>query len=161
MSDQPTLSGAAAFRQRSRKQEEGEVLELSSGMVVKVRRPNETKLIQSGQIPGHLAVSSINIQQGKSSPADLKNYATMIRLYAKLTVVDPVVVDGDPADGSNEISVDDLDSTELNEIYLYVTVGMDGLRQFRQERQRAAPGSDSQPVSGDQAERPLRSQEPR
>ena len=45
MSDQPKSSGAAAFRERAKKQQEGELLELSSGMVVKVRRPNETRLI--------------------------------------------------------------------------------------------------------------------
>src|SRR4051812_14283742 len=109
MSNEHVLSGAAAFRERSKKQQEGEVLELSSGMVVKVRRPNETKLIQEGVIPSRLAMSSINIQQQKSNPEDVKNLAALQRLYARLTVIAPVVVEGEPT-GDNEISVDDFDS---------------------------------------------------
>ena len=149
MSNQ-TLSGAAAFRERSQRQQEGEILELSSGMVVKVRRPNDTKLIQEGHIPAQLAMSSINIQQQKATPQDLKNFAALQRLYARLTVVDPVVVEGEPQ-GDNEISIDDFDSGELSEIYLYATGGMDGLKQFRQGRQSLLAGSDSQALPGNAA----------
>src|SRR3954465_13207063 len=111
MSNQPPLSGAAAFRERSKKQQEGELLELSSGMVVKVRRPNESKLIQEGHIPARLAMSSINIQQQKANPEDIRNLAALQRLYARLTVIDPVVVEGDPSEEA-EISVDHFDSSE-------------------------------------------------
>src|SRR3954447_149640 len=158
MSNQ-TLSGAAAFRERAKKQQEGEILELSSGMVVKVRRPNESKLIQEGHIPAQLAMSSINIQQQKATAADIKNLAALQRLYARLTVTNPVVVEGEPT-GDNEISVDDFDSGELTEIFLYATGGMDGLNQFRTQRQGLPTGPDSTAVSGDAAERPVRAEEP-
>src|SRR4051794_1715090 len=125
MSNQ-VLSGAAAFRERSKRQQEGEILELASGMVVKVRRPNESKLIQEGHIPARLAMSSINIQMEKAGPEDVKNLATLQRLYARLTIIVPTVVDGEP-EGDDQISIDDLNPDELSEIYLYATGGMDGL----------------------------------
>jgi hypothetical protein len=149
MSNQ-VLSGAAAFRERSQKRQEGEVLELSSGMVVKVRRPNENKLIQEGHVPSQLAMSAINIQLGKAGPADLKNFAALQQVYTRLTVVHPVVVAGEPT-GDNEISIDDFESDELNEIYLYATGGMDGLRSFREGRQSLSAGPDSESLSGDAA----------
>jgi hypothetical protein len=149
MSNKP-LSGAAAFHERAKKQQEGELLELSSGMVVRVRRPNETKLIQEGHIPAQLAMSSINIQQQKATPADLKNFASLQRLYATLTVVDPVVVDRQ-TEQDNEVSVDDFDSGELSEIYLYATGGMAGLKQFRQRGQGIPARPDSQALSGNAA----------
>src|SRR3954452_7363949 len=117
------LSGAAAFRERRKQQEEGELLELSTGMVVRVRRPQESRLIQEGQIPANLAISSINIQQEKANPQDLKNFAALQRLYVRLTVVDPVVVDDNPTD--EQVTVDDFDQTEQTEIYMYATGGMD------------------------------------
>src|SRR4051812_32091894 len=126
MTDQQNLSGAAAFRERSRKQEEGEIVELSSGMVIKLRRPNEAMLIQNGQVPSQLAMSSVNATLAKASAVDLKNYVTLQRLYARLALVDPVVVEGEPSN-DGEISIDDLNSLELNDIYFYVTGGMDGL----------------------------------
>src|SRR4051794_6977503 len=150
MSNQPKVSGAAAFRERAKKQQEGEVLTLSSGMVVKVRRPNDTKLIQEGHIPAQLAMSSINIQQQKATPQDLKNFAALQRLYARLTVVDPVVVEGEPQ-GDDQVSVDDFDSGELSEIYLYATGGMDGLSRFRQGRQSLPAGPDSKTLPGNAA----------
>src|SRR3954470_22634967 len=149
MSNQ-TLSGAAAFRERAKKQQEGEILELSSGMVVKVRRPNESKLIQEGTIPSRLAMSSINIQQQKANPEDVKNLAALQRLYARLTVIAPVVVESEPT-GDNEISVDDFDSGELTEIFFYATGGMDGLNQFRTQRQSLPAGPDRAALPGDAA----------
>lgn len=159
MSDELTLSGAAAFRDRSKRQEAGELLELPSGMVVKVRRPNENKLIQNGHIPAQLAMSSLNIQMQKATAADLKNMAALQRLYARLTVVDPVVVEGEPS-SDTEISVDDFNSDELTEVYFYAIGGLDGLRRFRERGQSLPAGPNSEALSGDEAERPVRPEEP-
>src|SRR4051794_17364979 len=119
MTDQPPLSGAAAFRDRFKQQEAGETLKLSSGKVVKIKRPNEAALIRNGVVPSQLALSSVNVMTGRATPIDMKNMVALQQLYAKLALIDPVVVEGEPSN-DNEISVDWLDSSELSEIYFYV-----------------------------------------
>jgi len=159
MSDQKKLSGAAAFRARAKKQDEGEMLELSSGMVIRIRRPNENKLIQNGEIPAALVMSSVNVQLQRPTPNDLVGYAKLQRLYVRLAVVDPVIVEGEPSN-DNEVSADAFNTDELQEIYTYVAGGMDGLRRFREERQRIFAGSAKPEIPGDTSERPVRTEEP-
>ncbi len=153
------LSGAAAFRDRARKYDEGELLELSTGMTVKVRRPNEAKLIQNGEVPTTLVMSAVNVQTQKAGPNDLKNYAALQRLYTRLAVINPKVVEGEPT-SDDEVSIDVFTPEELQEVYLYVTGGMDGLIRFRTQRQRLLTGLDLSKIPGDETERPVRPQEP-
>lgn len=159
MTDETGRMDASAFRVRHATEQAGTDLTLLSGAKVRVRRPQINALIQNGVIPGALVMSSVNVAKQQIGPNDLKNYIQLKRLYARLTLLEPAAVEGDP-ENDDQISLDWLSDDEIDELYNYATGGMDGLEQFRKERQELFTGSDREEVPRDQAKRPVRPEEP-
>lgn len=131
------VTGAAAFRERSQKRTHGEVIQLSSGVSVRIKRPSISGLIKTGQLPSELASAAVKIQSGAATTSnDMKMFVEYNERIAKLSLIEPRVVDN-PNYDNNEISFDDLEDGDQTEILLYVNGGLDALAKFREERSGA------------------------
>lgn len=127
-------TGASAFRDRSKKRTDGEYLELSSGVTIRIKRPSISGLIKSGQLPSELASAAVKIQSGSPTTSnDMKLFVEYNERIARLSLIEPRVVDTPDYD-NGEISFDDLEDTDQTEILLYVNGGLDALAKFREER---------------------------
>lgn len=156
MEESPT--SASEFRDRAERMKSGEYITLSTGMRVKVRRPNASKLIQDGILPGKFIIASINLSTGRATAQDVVDNNRAKRLMASLTLVEPRVAKSSEA-SDGEITIDMLLEEEIDEIYYYASGGLDNLEKFRQNRDGGTPGPDSETVSGDETERPVRTED--
>ena len=141
---------AEQFRSRRQEREQGELVELESGITVRLHQPQVSKMIADGVIPGFLINASLNVQMGQATDKDLENNTKLKRTMVKHTVMEPQVVDNEP--GDNQITLDDLTDQEIDEIYYYANGGMENLRKFRSGRQGGSPRPNSEEVSGDAPE---------
>lgn len=142
------ITKATALKERAIKQEHGDVVELVTGNVFRLRRPNLGSLVSNGAVPSNLAQSAINVERDNGSEKDLKNYLELQRLVTKLALVEPRISESEhPNYDAGEIALSDLTDEEIQEIYMYVQGGDDILRRFREERQRALAGFDMPQVS--------------
>lgn len=153
--EQPELqpSSAAAFRDRSRKINEGEVIKLDSGLVVRARRPSVTLMVQAGQIPASLAASALKYDSGREiSDRDVKRLYELKVVVTKAALITPKIVDK-PADqlADDEILITDLVETDIDNVYMFVQVGLEVLNKFRAQRQGLLTGPDSETLPGDEA----------
>jgi hypothetical protein len=129
--NQKQVSDVAAFKKRAQANAHGEVLELPSGLSVKVRRPSVTALIKTGHIPADVAAAMQNVAPGKQLQGnDMKKYLELLDLIVLNSVVEPkVVASGQQADDA--ISVDDLDDLDKQFVMQYVQSGVTDLTPFR------------------------------
>ena len=139
---------ASQFRDRAAREQKGETLELTSGITVTVRRPSITNMVRSGVIPGQLAGAALKYDKNQPmSERDVQRLFEMKQIVVKHALVTPRVVE-DPNYDNNEIAFTDLNEDEINDIYMYVQVGLVELTKFRTQRSGDAAGSDSSEVPG-------------
>ena len=135
-------TGASQFRDDAKKRNEGELITLQSGHVLRVGRPSVNNLVKTGQLPSELANAAIKMQSGGSiNDHDMKKYVEYNERIVKLSVVSPKIVDT-PNYDNDEISIEDLSDDERNEILLFVNGGLEALAKFRGERPSVPTGSD-------------------
>lgn len=132
------VSSAQQFKQRRLEKERGELLTLSSGLVVRVRRPEVSRLISKGLIPANLVQVFLNVQ-GKQTdnmkPEDLEKLLQFQRVVAEYSFVEPVVTES-PDYSAGQISIDDIDESDLEDVWAYVNGGLTAVESFRTERNR-------------------------
>lgn len=145
------VSSAGRFRDRATKREEGELLTLSSGETVKVRRPSITNMVKAQIVPANVAGAALKFDSGKPmSDRDVQRLFELKEIVTRAALLSPKIVK-EPNYDHDEISFDDLTEDEINDVYMYVQVGLEELTKFREKRQRDASGPDSDTVPGDQA----------
>lgn len=145
------VSSAGRFRDRATKRQEGELLTLSSGETVKVRRPSITNMVKSGQVPANVAGAALKFDSGKPmSDRDVQRLFELKEIVTRAALLSPRVTK-EPNYDNDEIAFDDLTEDEINDVYMYVQVGLEELSKFREKRQRDAARSDSEPLPGDEA----------
>lgn len=146
-------SSAARFRDRAKTAAEGEYLSLSSGESVKVRRPSITNMVKAGIVPANVAGAALKFDSGKPmTDRDVQRLFELKQIVVTNALVSPKVVAGEPNYDNDEIAFDNLTEDEINDIYMYVQVGLVELTKFREKRQRDAAGSNSEQVPGDETE---------
>jgi hypothetical protein len=160
-------SNASAFKKRTKQLEEPQLVELDDDLVVKVRRPYIGALIQKGIIPGQLAAAQIRAQQAVAygrelSDKDAERLTKLRTTMVILSVVEPRVKPANetPDYDNGEISITDLSDAEILAIYTFIQGGAEALEQFRNIGQSVSDGPDSEEVSRNPTERPIRSQKP-
>lgn len=149
MSEQLAPTSGAAWR---RAREEGEVITLASGNIVRVRAVPLDHLITSGRIPDILtpiAAKALWTDTEASVVADqvevAKGFVELINLVVPAALLTPRVVETPTAD--DEISLADIDFQDKLTLFNLATGGAAMLRQFRiQQEKRMEPVSDSQDV---------------
>lgn len=149
--DAAPTSRAARFRDRTQKAKEGEELLLTSGETVTVRRPSITNMVKAGIVPSNVAGAALKFDQGKQmSDRDIQRLFELKQIVVTNALVSPKIAT-EPNYDADEIAFDDLTEDEINDVYMYVQVGLEELTRFREKRQRDAARSDSDQVPGDEA----------
>jgi hypothetical protein len=127
-------TNASAFRKRSQEMEKGELLLLVSGNTVRVRRPSITAMVKSGQVPANVAGAALKFDSGKPmSDRDVTRLFELKQIVTTHALMAPKIVEGTPDYDNNEISIDDLTEDEINDVYMYVQVGLEKLYSFRKK----------------------------
>jgi len=146
-------TSAQEFKKRRQAREQGEPLELPSGLVVKVRRPEIPKLIADELIPADLVQEFIKVQSDTSNlnATQLVKLMQFQKAMAKHALLEPKIVD-EPNYDSGEISIDDLDQDDLDVVWSYVNGGSKAVAQFREQRDKLLSGHTLQEVSESQTE---------
>lgn len=142
------ISSAQQFKKRREAREQGDVLTLSSGLVVRLIRPEITKMIAKGLMPSSM-VQTFMAFEGKTDKAvkaeDIEAILGFQRVVAVNAVVEPKVVEQDADYDANEINVDDLEAEDLSEIWAFANGGSEAVELFRKERDsRLSVGLDSE-----------------
>lgn len=133
----PTITPASTWKARAT----GEINELPSGAMVRIRRPSILALARTGNIPNPLAVAVIRhlvVDEAETITADqqVKSYQDNAMVYASIAAVsltEPrIILDRIPDYDSGEIAPEDLSTTDLIYIYNYVMgVVIDETANFR------------------------------
>lgn len=144
-----TVSSAQQFKQAREAREKGDVITLSSGLSVRLKRPDVTQMISRGLIPSNMVQGFMSLQgkdQSKITGEDVATILQFQREMAKHALTEPKVVD-EPNYDNGEISIDDLSSDDLGEVWQYVNGGLEAVEKFRKERNTGVlPGLDSQEI---------------
>ena len=134
MAELNVTSGKAWRRLR----EEGQLVELPSGFVARLRPVGLIELWKLGKIPDTLTsvvVELLTAQQMeteralKNATENMKNIAALYDVVCTAAFIEPRVVDNPVAD--NEISADDIDQADKEYILSWVNAPAVALRRFR------------------------------
>jgi hypothetical protein len=131
------ISSAQQFKQRREARDQGDIFTLSSGLSVLLKRPNITRMIAKGLIPPNLVQRFMDLESAGISKTvkaeDIEAVLQLQRAIAPEALISPKVVDTPDYD-NNEINIEDLDDSDLEEIWTYVNGGLEAVESFRQER---------------------------
>jgi hypothetical protein len=152
---QPKPTGASYFRQRTEKDRQGEPVQIGE-VTFLVGRPSLASLTDKKIIPSELAAAATNVQQKMSkglpiSPKEYEGYSRFEQLMVMNSVRSPKIVERDADYDSGQISISDLSDTETTELMMFIQGGLEALRSFRVQRQRAIARLGSDTVSRDEA----------
>lgn len=136
---QLNLSNGAFFRDKRRERTKKEIVELPSGAVVEMSRPDTVKMLREGKIPASVAVSVQNI--AKNGEVDLtgehfKDYLKTLDVVVCASIVTPEVRQGEVSEedyAKNIISVDDIELKDKEFVFAYAEGGSKDLSQFRDQ----------------------------
>lgn len=131
------VTSAQQFLERRKAREEGALVTLPSGLVVRLGRPSVTKLVASDIIPGDAAAALANAQAG--GKVDVKKLQELATIIAKQAIKEPVVSDN-PDYEKGEVSIDDFDDEDIEFIVQYVQSGNQDIAKFRQLRSGSTAG---------------------
>lgn len=117
--------------------EEGELVPLISGRVVRVRPVALDQMILSGELPDFLTAiaaktlwATPELETALSDQVELaKNYFNLVNLIVKQTVIEPAIVDTNPSE--SEVLLVDISLQERIEIFNMAQQPAEALRSFR------------------------------
>lgn len=145
------ITSAETFKKLA-EERKGTLVELPSGIVVKIGKPFVSDMVAAGEIPGEL----INIALGQKTQGETdketaaKTSKLMNHLVAKAVLEPKIVLEGEPDYDKGEISIKDISDFDRTFIYTHVQEGVvNRLNKFRDEQPGTTSGSNSKPVSGD------------
>ena len=134
------VTSAAEWR---RFREEGEIVPLSSGRVVRLRPVALDKLILSGELPDILTPIAAHTLWGNQADNDkvlteqvdmAKSYFELVNRIVAMVLMEPVVVTADPQD--DQVLIDDISLQERVEIFTLAQQPAEGLRAFREQQEK-------------------------
>lgn len=127
------LTPTSEIKKLKEEREKGTLVELPSGIVVSIRKPDISKMLVEGEIPSELmsiAVGKENIDS--LDPDGIKRGIELMNLMVKHSLVSPKAVDKDPKDG--EILISDLSEEDKSFIVGEAQTEVGKLKPFRSER---------------------------
>lgn len=128
------LTPAAEIRRKAKETiVEGKLVELPSGIVLRLARPSLAVMLKTGKIPGSLVSAAIKQMQGSTpmTPEQVKESIEVVELILMESVKEPTLVKENPTEG--QICLDDLSDEDRGFIFQYVQTGALDLRPFRRE----------------------------
>lgn len=124
-------SSAADIKAQAKKDQEGIILELPSGLKIRIRRPSLPKMLKEGVVPSDLVSAAIRQVQGEKSMnlQQIQDSIRVMEVILRQAILEPRVVESNPQD--NEITIDDLSDDDRGFAFSYVQSGATDLRPFR------------------------------
>jgi hypothetical protein len=129
------LTPASEIKKLREEREQGVPVKLPSGIIVSIRKPNLSKLIESGDIPSELlsmALGKEGIDLGHYDADSVQKGIKMMNLMVKHSLVSPKVVENNPKE--DEILVDDLSEDDKAFIVGEAQSEVGKLKSFRKEQ---------------------------
>lgn len=124
--------------------QQGEIVTLPSGRVVKLQRPSLVSLITSGVFPNQLLVAARSVLEGKApeySDEKLPEYLKVVEIAVAQAFLEPKCIsEGTPEAG--EISISWVSDDDKTFIMRYLQRGLEAAEKFRREQR---PGGKSRP----------------
>lgn len=128
------LTQASEIKRLREEREQGVPVKLPSGIVVLIKKPNISKLIENGDIPSELlslALGKENIETGNFDADSVQKGIRMMNLMVKYSLVSPKVVENNPKE--DEILIDDLSEDDKAFIVGEAQAEVGKLKSFRKE----------------------------
>jgi hypothetical protein len=128
------VTPVSEFKKKSQTREEGELVRLPSGFVVRLRRPNLIPLLKQGVIPAELFEVITKQSGGDFSPKTTKEIQDGIEAVDTILIaafIEPKLVRENP--NEDEISLDNLDDEDRGAAYIYVQQGVKDFKFFRSQ----------------------------
>lgn len=114
---------------------DGELIELPSGLVFKLKKPSISRLLKDNVFPQGLVATAIKMDSNTNQPASREEYLQSLEvidtIVTRAAVLPKVVTKEEDLD-ENSVLVEDLDDQDKVAIYLYVQTGVKPLESFRQ-----------------------------
>ncbi len=128
---QLTVSTSEDIKKWKKKNAEGEIFELPSGLKVQLGRPKLTVLLEEGVIPRELMTLALSVSNGKevSKPEDIDKAIRVMEILCQQAFINPKLVKDNPTEG--QIAYRDLTDEDRQFVISYVRAGEAGLRRFR------------------------------
>lgn len=129
-----TPTPASEIKRRAREViSEGKLIELPSGIVIRVGRPSLATMLKTGKIPASLVSAAVKQMQGSTpmTQKELQESIEVVELILLEAVKEPKLVRENPAE--NEICIDDLTDEDRGYIFQYVQSGALDLKPFRSQ----------------------------
>lgn len=134
------VTSSSYFKSMREERNKSELIELPSGLVFELKRPDVVKLLREGQIPAEIAVSiQMATKDGgkqKLTGQQFKDYLEMVESVTIASCVNPIVKRGEIKNEDYDkgiISIDDVDMTDKEFIFAYADRGTKDLKSFRTE----------------------------
>lgn len=132
------VTSTSVYKQKRAERNKVETVELPSGNVVQLRRPDIVKMIRQGVIPGDVAVAAqaMAAEGGKKELTGklFVDYLKLLNVTALASVVSPKLKDGEVTEAEYDqgfASVDDFDVEDKEFISVYANTGDTDLNSFR------------------------------
>jgi len=112
---------------------EGKLIELPSGIFVKVARPSLAGMIKAGKIPATLVQAAVGQIQGSIpvTPKAINESIEVLECIILASVKEPKVVKENPTE--NEVALSDFTDEDRGYIFQYVQTGALDLKPFRSQ----------------------------
>jgi len=126
------LTPTSEIKKLATQRNEGVLTRLPSGIVVKLRQPDLSKMILDGVIPSELLAIATGAEGTTSiDPNNAKKGVQLMNLIIKHSLVEPKVVDENPSE--TEILISDLSEEDRAFIVSRGQQGVASLKPFRKE----------------------------
>jgi hypothetical protein len=127
------ISTPNEIKEWKKKTEGGEILELPSGLIVRIKRPKLAVMMKNGIIPSDLLNMSLDVTTGKTSsnPADIQKAIQVMEIILMNSFIEPRLVE--KIAGEGEIALEDLTDDDRAFAFAFVQSGRTGLERFRKQ----------------------------
>lgn len=125
-----TATSLDELRNKFKKNEEGELLTLPSGITLKIKRPSLSRLIRDKRVPQNLVGAALRVVQNKNTanPNDLAENIALMEYILKLAIVEPA--------GMTDDDIASLSDDDKGMCFLYIQEGVADLESFRSQQLR-------------------------
>lgn len=130
----PKEQSTAEIKKLLQAKRDGELVELPSGLVFKLKKPSISRLLEDNVFPNDLVATAIKMDSNTNEPADREEYLRSLKVIETIVVqaaVVPKVVTKEEEVDDESIYIKDLDDQDKVAIYLFVQTGVKQLNSFR------------------------------
>lgn len=130
----PKEQSIADIKKLLQKKRDGELVELPSGLVFRLKKPSISRLLEDNVFPNDLVATAIKMDSNTNEPADREEYLRSLKVIETIVVqaaVVPKVVTKEEEVNDESIYIKDLDDQDKVAIYLFVQTGVKQLNSFR------------------------------